>query len=82
MNEDESGEMPAATRLECGIPNCTLGQGSEIGGRYKTPPHLARIEETQRDMEQHLQVHSLLKSDKREEKENSLVRLYLLEYGD
>ena len=55
--------MSNATRLICGLSNCTLGQGDEEGGTYKTPPHLTRIEETQKDMEQHLQVHTLLKKE-------------------
>ena len=75
MDEDETTKMPAATRLECGLPNCTLGQGSEAGGRYKTPPHLSKIEETQRDMEQHLQVHSLLKNEKQDEENKHRPKL-------
>ena len=67
MSEDNIEGMPAATRLKCGIPSCTLGQGAEEGGKYKTPPHLAKIEETQRDMDQHLQVHMFLKNEKPEE---------------
>ena len=60
-SEETSDEkMPLATRLVCQIPNCNLGQGDETGQRYVTPAHLARIEETQKDMEQHLLVHQLI----------------------
>ena len=65
--DTEAEKMAPATRLLCGIPDCTLGQGLEEGGRYLTPSHLSRIEETQKDMEQHLQVHQLLMNGKKEE---------------
>ena len=61
--EESEVDMPNATRLSCGLLDCKLGQGDELGDRYKTPPHLTKIEETQKDMEQHLQVHALMKND-------------------
>ena len=62
IKEENGVEMPYATRLSCGLSDCKLGQGDELGGRYKTPPHLTKIEETQKDMEQHLQVHALMEN--------------------
>ena len=38
-------------------------RGRKKGVVIRHPPHLTRIEETQKDMEQHLQVHKLLQSD-------------------
>ena len=63
VKDEDTIDMPFATRLSCGLLDCNLGQGDESGGRYKTPPHLTKIEETQKDMEQHLLVHSLMKND-------------------
>ena len=63
IKEENITDMPPATRLSCGLSDCKLGQGDELGSRYKTPPHMTKIEETQKDMEQHLMVHSLVKDD-------------------
>ena len=59
-NKEVETTMAPATRLKCGVPDCALGQGSEEGQAYMTPPHLSKIEETQKDMEQHLQEHQLI----------------------
>ena len=66
-NKEVETTMAPATRLKCGVPDCALGQGSEEGQAYMTPPHLSKIEETQKDMEQHLQVHQLIMSGRKEE---------------
>ena len=53
--------MPPATRLLCPLgAACTLGQGDEDGTSYKTPEHLATIEQTQKDMESHIAAHTIL----------------------
>ena len=53
--------MAPATRLLCPLGEaCTLGQGGEDGTPYKTPEHLATIEQTQKDMESHIAAHTLL----------------------
>ena len=53
--------MAPATRLLCPLgAACTLGQGDEIGASYRTPDHLATIEQTQKDMESHMAAHTIL----------------------
>ena len=51
----------AATRLICGVPGCNLGPEENVEGTpYQTVAHLIKIEETQKDMDQHLFVNSLI----------------------
>ena len=68
IKEKSEVDIPYATRLFCGLLDYKLGQGDELGGQYKTPPHLTIIEEMQKDREQHLQVHGLMRND--DEKKN------------
>ena len=56
----EDSKMPA-TRLVCGVPGCKLGpEENGEGTPYQTAVHLSKIDETQKDMDQHLLVHSLM----------------------
>ena len=55
----EEVKMPA-TRLKCGLPSCTLGEGDESGGAYMTPAHLSTIDQTQIAMNSHMEVHRML----------------------
>ena len=51
--------MPA-TRLVSGFHGCKLGTGQEEEVPYQTSAHLYKIEETQKDMDQHILIHSLM----------------------
>ena len=57
--------MAPATRLTCGMPGCTLGQGAEEGLPYKTPEHLTTIDQTSQDMDRHIEIHKMMSTQQR-----------------
>ena len=50
------------TRMLCHFPDCILGQGTEQGGRYRTPDNLNTIDQTNANMAQHMQAHAVIEA--------------------
>ena len=52
--------MPAS-RLSCPLGEaCKLGEGDEAGATWKTPDHLATIDQTQQNLNTHLEGHKIM----------------------
>ena len=49
--------------LSCQWKDCTLGEGEEEGGRYRTPTHLTSLDQAVKLLEIHSKVHEATKQE-------------------